>query len=159
MATSLGNILVDQGILTSDELERAENHRAENGGSLAKALVELDLATESDLVHALATKLGMPYVSLEPGTVEPDAAQMVSRSVAESLGALPIGFGDGGNELVVAVSDPNNTTAKEKIEAETGLPVRLGLAPRRALQQAIQHLTTDAPSGGGPEDSARIQQL
>ncbi len=149
MAKGLGDILVDQGVLTSDQLHHAETRRAEAGGSLAKVLVDLNLASESDLVRALATKLGMPYADVDGTNVEPDAAQMISRSLATELVALPVRFGSG-DELVVAVADPNNQVAKDKIEAETGLPVLLALSPRRPLLQAIQHLTVDDPVAAVP---------
>jgi twitching motility protein PilT len=141
----LGDILVEQGIITAEQLSQAEAHQAAGGGSLAKSLMELGLATEADLVQALAAKLGMPFASAESADVDLDAARMISRGLATELGALPIRFGTG-DELVVAVSDPNNTAARDKVEAETGLPVTLALAPRRTLQQAIRHLTVEAPA-------------
>jgi twitching motility protein PilT len=155
MAKGLGDILVEQQVVTADQLQQAESHRARSGGSLAKALVELQLASESDLVRALASKLDMPYAEVDGTSVEPDAARMVSRNLAEELTALPIRFGTG-NELIVAVADPNNTAARDKIEAETGLAVTLALAPRRPLLQAIAHLTIDdvGPDGAVTSRSA-----
>ncbi len=155
MAQGLGEILVEQGVLDAEQLAKAEARQQQLGSSLAKALVELGLASENDLVRALAAKLGMEYANVDGTSVERDAAQMISRTTAEQLLALPVRFGEG-DELVVAVADPGNQQAKTKIEAETGLPVRLALAPRRPLAEAIAHLTVDDPDrlaavpGGGP---------
>ncbi len=146
MAKGLGEILVDQGVIDGSQLQQATERQQASGGSLAKALVELGYATENDLVKALATKLGMPYADVDGSTIDEMAASMVSRSIATELTALPVRFGQG-DELIVAVADPNNHAAKEKIEAETGLPVTLALAPKRALVQAIQHVTVDEPGG------------
>ena len=160
MAQGLGDILVEQGVLDAGELAQAEQRQSQTGSSLAKALVELGLATENDLVRALAAKLGMDYAEVDGTNVDRDAAQMISRSTAEQLLALPVRFADG-DELVVAVADPGNQQAKARIEAETGLPVRLALAARRPLAEAIAHFTVEDPTrlGGvkapeGPSPSA-----
>ncbi|MBW3663965.1 MAG: PilT/PilU family type 4a pilus ATPase [Actinobacteria bacterium] len=142
MAQGLGEILVQQGVIDEGQLATATEHQQSSGGTLAKSLIELGLATEIDLVRALAARLGMPYAEVSGGAVDPTAAQMVSRALAEELEALPVRFGDG-DELVVAVADPKNTRAKEKIEAETGLAVVLALSARRQLHDAIAHLTMD----------------
>jgi twitching motility protein PilT len=152
MSKGLGEILLEQGVLTQEQLERANEHQETSGGSLAKSLVELQLATEADLVRALATRLGMAFVDAGPGSVDPTAAQLVPRSLAERREALPVAFGDG-DELVVAVGDPNNSGAKEAIEAETGLRVTLALTVRRNLSSAIAELAgPEVDTGPSPEE-------
>jgi twitching motility protein PilT len=144
MARGLGEILIEQGVLTLDQLQQVELHRSGSGASLARSLVDLQLATEQDLVRALAVTFGMEFSDAEPGTIDPDAAQMLPRSLAEEHQALPIRFAED-DTLVVAVADPNNHRAKEVARLETGMNIRLALAPRRALQAAIANLTVAAP--------------
>jgi twitching motility protein PilT len=144
----LGDILVTQGTLQPDQLQQAEQHAGE-GGSLAKALVELGFATENDLVRAFATNLGMPYASVDAEHVDPNAAALLPADDARALTALPVGFGDQ-NEIVVAVADPNDPTLAERLTAAIGLPVSLALAPRRALVTAIeQHAANQVPAAVG----------
>ncbi|MFP5308306.1 MAG: PilT/PilU family type 4a pilus ATPase [Actinomycetes bacterium] len=155
MAKGLGEILVDQGVLSQEQLAQAVQHQQTTGGSLAKSLVELRLADEADLVKALAARLGMPYVEVGPGSVDPTAAQLVPRSLAAELEALPVAFGEG-DELVVAIGDPNNSGAKERIEAETGLRVQLALTTRRGLPAAIQQMAgPDVETSPSPEERQR----
>jgi len=132
----LGDILVGQGVLTAEQLADAEARRAEFGGSLAKALVQLELANETDLVRALATSLDMPYLEVDGANVDENAVGLLTGPILRDLEALPVGFGVD-DTLLVAVSDPNNSDAKEKIQRVTNAKVRLGLAPRRALTDAI----------------------
>ncbi len=131
----LGDILVSQGVLTDDQLNQAESH-AGPGGSLAKALIELRLADEADLVRALAASLGMPYAEVDAASVDPHAAALLPSADAERLTALPVGFSPD-DDVVVAVADPNDSQLIDALQLAIGLPVTLALAPRRALRQAI----------------------
>jgi twitching motility protein PilT len=146
----LGEILVAQGVLSSEQLGRAESHLAAQGGSLAKALVELRLATEADLVRALATTIGLPFVEVGGAYVDPHAVAMLASSVARELTALPVRFGDG-DELIVAVADPSGREELvHRLQTETGVPVSLALAPRAALLEAIAAHEQVAPSDPTP---------
>jgi twitching motility protein PilT len=130
-------LLVDQGVVGEDDLARAETHRAESGGNLAQSLVALGLASEGDLVRAFATSIGLDYAEVDGGSVDEHAAVLLPGTLAQELTALPIGFGDG-NEVVVAIADPNaREELATRLQSEIGLPVRLALAPRRALLDAI----------------------
>jgi len=161
----LAELLVDQGVVGEADLARAEAHRAETGGNLAQSLVALGLASEGDLVRAFATSIGLDYAEVDGGSVDEHAAALLPGALAQELTALPIGFGEG-NEVVVAIADPNaREELADRLQAEIGLPVRLALAPRRALLDAIvghvrEHETavpapappsrTNAPSGAAP---------
>jgi twitching motility protein PilT len=147
----LGDLLVSQGVLTPEQLRQAEDHLAAGGGTLTRTLLELRLATEADLVRALAGTIGLPFAEVDGGSVDPSAASLLPVGVARELTALPVAFGDG-DELVVAIADPN---AREqllpRLTAETGLPVSLALAPRRALLQAIEMHAVEHPEPLAPE--------
>ncbi len=133
----LAELLVDQGVVGEADLARAETHRAETGGNLAQSLVALGLASEGDLVRAFASSIGLDYAEVAGGSVDENAAALLPGSLAQELTALPIGFGDG-NEVVVAIADPNaREELATRLQSEIGLPVRLALAPRRALLDAI----------------------
>jgi twitching motility protein PilT len=143
MSAGLADVLVEAGKLSPAQLQQATAHAAENGGNVTRSLLQLGMATENDLVEALAMRLGMGFHACEPGTVDPMAASLVSRSIANDLKALPVGFDESGSGLLVAVSDPAQTGVAERMMTVTGMPVTLVLAPKRALQTAIAHLTSD----------------
>jgi len=133
----LGDILVEHGVLTQEQLAEAEARRGEFGGSLAKTLVQLELADEAALVRALAASMDMPYLEVDGGSVDPNAVGLLTGPILRDLQALPVGF-DTDDALLIAVSDPNRTDLLDKLQTLTGLKVRLGLAPRRTLADAIQ---------------------
>ena len=145
----LGQILVEQGVVSADQLQQAEAHLQETGGSLAKTLVELRLATEADLVRALASTLGMPFVEVDGVSVDETAAMMLPGPIAQELTALPVGFAEG-DKLLVAIADPNQRdAAAARVREATGVDVVMGLAPRRDLIQAIEHHAA-AEAGAAP---------
>jgi twitching motility protein PilT len=139
MSRSLGTILLEQGVVDRHGLEQAESLRKETGATLGKALLDLGLADEADLMRALATEVGMEFVDVAAGAIDPHAAEMLPRSLAEQLEAVPVAFGEG-DELVVAITNPSNAAVRGQIEAATGLSVRLVLATRSDIRAAIMHL-------------------
>ncbi|MBS3941948.1 MAG: PilT/PilU family type 4a pilus ATPase [Actinobacteria bacterium] len=134
--SGLGEALVDGGVLSPDQLRWAEERSAAGEGSLPKVLLDHRLAGESDLVRALAATLGMPYAEVAAAHVDPHAAGLLSGEVARALIALPVGFGDD-DEIVVAIADPHDSGLRDRLAQELGMPVRLALAPRRDLVEAI----------------------
>jgi twitching motility protein PilT len=143
MAAGLAEVLVEAGKLSPDQLQQATDHANTGDGNVTRSLLALGLATENDLVEALATRLGMGFHPMEPGTVDTTAAALFSRSVARDLHALPVGFDDSGSGVLVAVADPSQANLQDRVSQIVGMPVTMVLAPKRALTQAIDHLTVD----------------
>jgi twitching motility protein PilT len=139
MSNGLGDVLVEQGVLDVPALQRAVAHQQQHGGSLGKVLLDLDMVSEAQMVRAVAAQIGMPYADTGPGAVDPTAAAMMPRAEAEQLVALPVAFLDG-NQLLVAIADPGNTAALERVQAITGMRTTPALAARTGLLAAISHL-------------------
>ncbi len=158
MTSALGDILVQQGTLTPEQLAAATARQDAEGGSLGKAVVELGLATQDQLMQAAAAQLGMRFVQVTPQTVDTNAVAMLSRERAMELQAVPIGFADN-DRLVVAVLNPTNRDAATAVRADTGLEVELVLAPRQQVVEAIRHLSPPAdsmPEREAEESSGRM---
>jgi type IV pilus assembly protein PilB len=131
----LGALLVAGGVLSEEELERALGARAERGHGLTRVLIEDNLVTESDLVATLAAHLKLEYVDLSDYPVDAAAARLVSDSLARRYLALPIGWIEG--RLVVAMADPSNVFAVDDIRTVTGAELRIAVATRNSIVEAI----------------------
>ena len=162
LATGLADILVEAGKITPDQLQQAQSQAGE-GGNVVKALMSMGLVTENDTVEAVARRFRMPFASMEPAEVDETAASLLPRTIADHLQALPIAFDDTGQGLIVAVTEPGNKEAAERVANVTGLKVTLALAPKRALQQAIVHLAgpdeVPKPAGESSEPSRPLPPL
>jgi twitching motility protein PilT len=144
---TVGDILLQRGAITPEQLQQAEAHQASAGGSLASALVTLGVASEQQIFAAIAGSFGLPAAEVDGASVDPHAAALLPAERARELVALPVRFGER-DEVVVAVADPNEQEAQAaRLQTEIGFPVRLALAPRRALLEAIEARAQEESAG------------
>ncbi len=132
----LGEVLVDEGLITQDQLTTATAEQQRLGRSLGRVLIDLGLIREPDLVSALARKIGLKFVDLNEYQIDPAAASLIPEQVARRYRAMPIGFED--SMLVVAMSDPANVFALDDIRTITGKQVKPVVATTGDVEQAIR---------------------
>ncbi len=159
ISRQLGQLLVDNRLITKDDLEH-ELQRAETMGvPLATLLVSDSAVRESDILRVVAERLGIEFVALEPSRdevqVDVDVLRLVDVGVARQLQALPLRREDDGT-LIIAVPDPFSQDKLGKLRRAAQGEVRLALAPRQALKRMIDEqyeiLAKSPPStqaGGG----------
>jgi type IV pilus assembly protein PilB len=121
LVRQLGSILLEEGMLTEEQLLDAIDAQQQRGQSLGRTLVELGLISEGQLVRALASQVGMEFVELADFPVEQSAVASVSAAVCRRHTALPIAMADG--VLKVAMSNPGNVMALDDFRAITGMQV------------------------------------
>jgi type IV pilus assembly protein PilB len=131
----LGDILLEGGLVTHEQLAGAVEEQQRLGRSLGRVLVDLNILTEPQLVAALATQIGMPFVDLTDFPVDGSAVSRVSDVVCRRHTALPIGYDEG--RLVVAMADPANVFALDDIRSMTGLDVKPVVATKPDVLAAI----------------------
>src|ERR687891_2630080 len=132
----LGEILVDEGLISEEQLAMALGEQQRRGRSLGRVLIDLGLVKEPDLVAALAMKIGLEFVDLSDYPVDPSAASLIPEQVARRYRALPIGYED--SMLIVAMSDPANVFALDDIRTITGKQVKPVVATASDVDQAIR---------------------
>ena len=132
----LGEVLLDEGLVTYEQLEEAMSEQAAPGKSLGRVLIDLGFVVEQDLVSALAKQIGLPFVDLADYPVDPGRRGAdLRRARASGYSALPIGYED--SKLVVAMSDPANVFALDDIRTITGLEIKAVVATRSDIHGAI----------------------
>jgi len=131
----LGDILLEDGLLTRMQLDEALEEHRRLGGSLGRVLVGRGALSEGQLVAALAQQIGLRFVDLSDHPVDGSAVSLVPDAVCRRHTALPIGYEDG--KLVVAMADPANVVALDDIRSLTGLEVRAAVATRPDVLAAI----------------------
>jgi type IV pilus assembly protein PilB len=131
----LGDILLEGGHVTPEQLEHAVSEQRRLGRSLGRVLVDLGVLTEQQLVAALATQIGMKFVDLSDHPVDGSAVSRVPDTVCRRHTALPIGYEDG--KLVVAMADPANVFAIDDIRSVSGMEVRAVVATKADVAAAI----------------------
>ncbi|WP_372594316.1 GspE/PulE family protein [Actinotalea sp.] len=131
----LGDILLDDGLLTEAQLMAALDEQVIRGESLGRVLVDIGLLTESQLVRALASQVGMPFVELADYPVERAAVAMVPAALCRRYTVLPVAIQ--GGYLILAMADPGNVLAVDDTRTLSRLPVQSVVATRDDLLAAI----------------------
>ncbi len=134
-ATPLGELLLQRGAITAEQLADAVVRQSGSGKRIGEILVELDLVDERTVIAALAEQLGMPLASLHESMPDPDVAQLLSESIARGLHAIPVRREPDG-ALLVAVSDPRPRT-EAALRQSLGPHLRMALASHEEVQWAI----------------------
>jgi len=133
----LGQRLIDQRLMTVDDLERLAVDSQRTGLSLTHLLIETGRVLSADVLRAVAGELDMGYCELEVGfSPNRTAVELLDREAAERLEALPYDR-DNTGRVLVAVADPLNEAKHAEIEASVGTAVGLALAERERLKAAI----------------------
>ena len=135
-AKQLGQILIEQGLITSAQLEQALEEHRKTPKSLGRVLIDLGLIKEADLVRALAEQVGLEFVDLSDYQIDPSSTTLLPDALARRYRAIPIGERDG--KLLVAMSDPANVYALDDIRTITNRDVQPVVATAADVEQAIQ---------------------
>jgi type IV pilus assembly protein PilB len=131
----LGDILLEDGLVTQQQLFDAYDEHQRAGRALGRVLVDRGVVTESQLVAALAQQIGMRFVDLSDFPIDGAALASVPQSVCRRYNALPIGYDEG--KLLVAMSDPANVFAIDDLRSITGVEVKPVVATKSDVTSAI----------------------
>lgn len=138
----LGDILLEEGLVTEGQLLAAMDEQATRGESLGRVLVEIGVLTEAQLVQALARQVGMEFVELTEYPVDRSAVALLPGNVCRRYTVLPIAIAEG--QLVLAMSNPGNVLALDDVRAITGRTVLPVVATHDDLVAAIdRHCRAD----------------
>ncbi|MDR3614884.1 MAG: ATPase, T2SS/T4P/T4SS family [Candidatus Obscuribacterales bacterium] len=110
----IGELLVDNGLITAEELKIVQQERMKTGEPISLILSRLGLANETHLKNALEVQFGVSYVSLAKSIVQIEALQLLPEKLIRQHQVVPISQED--NTLIVAMVNPNNLLALDDIK-------------------------------------------
>jgi type IV pilus assembly protein PilB len=116
----IGDLLIDKGILTQDQLSIALTEQKKSSSPLGKIIVALGFATEAVVRDALGEALGQASVDLSKVVVDSDVLQLISKDVARRYHVLPLSVDTQKKTLTVAMSDTFNVVAIDQLRALLG---------------------------------------
>lgn len=137
----LGEMLVEAGVLDGRQLQEALAYQRRWGGKLGQVAVGLELATEQQVISALAARLACPTVNLatlEPGPELEAALQVVPGDVALRHKILPFRLDP--TFLAVAMADPSNVVVIDELAFRAGRRVRIAIAGEHEIVQSVRRL-------------------
>ncbi|MDE3193250.1 MAG: glycosyltransferase [Chloroflexota bacterium] len=158
---SVGERLIEVGVITREQLERALEVHDRTGVRVGAALVSLGSVTELELAAAIAEQADLPFVDLRSAEPDPDVARLISPENARELGVLPLW--DDGDSIAVACAEQHDAASLAAIPGLAGRTLRPVVVTEAALDDALnavwrdEYLDISATQllSRSPEDSAR----
>ncbi len=117
----LGDLLVAEGLITTEQLQRALGEQRESGEKLGSILVRLDLLNEEQLIGFLSRQYGIPSITLSQLDIDPEVLRLVPAQIAKKYEVLPVKRI--ANTLTLAMADPTNVFALDDVAFMTNLQV------------------------------------
>jgi type IV pilus assembly protein PilB len=134
----IGEMLVKRGVITTSQLEQALEHQRQKGHKklLGEVLVELNFATEQQVLEVLAETYGVPFVSQTARIADPKIVELLSRDFLEEHKVLPLFLVRG--VLTVAVPEPANLFLVEEVQRVTGYEVQIVAATAAEIEASLR---------------------
>lgn len=160
-------MLMEVGALDSFQLESALAHQRRWGGRLGRAIVYLGFLREEEVLSAVGSQLGVPYMPLWDKVVPRDVLALVPEKLIRARKVLPVARlrEHRRGPLVVACADPSDLAVIDELSFASGLEIRPVLASEEELEAAIDlHLNQGGAREGGlpraidlPEDTSPLR--
>jgi MSHA biogenesis protein MshE len=135
---TLGNLLVEQGLLTPEKLSEALAEQKRTGRLLGRVLVENGFVTEEQMARTLASQLNVPYIDLKRYEVNEATVRALSEMQARRFRGLVLE--DRGDTCLVGLVDPFDLRAQDEISALLKRPVDFALITNEQLVQTIDRV-------------------
>ena len=136
----LGNILIERGYCTVEQLQVALEQQKKSGGAklLGEVLTELEICNEDQVIEALAAVYLLPYAKLEPRLADPKIVEVLPREYIEKNLVFPLFLIRG--VLTVAVTEPSNLFLIDELKTLTTHEVQIVAASPKDIRRMITTL-------------------
>jgi MSHA biogenesis protein MshE len=109
----LGEILIQQKLLTEERLKLALDEQKKSGRRLGRVVIEKGYVTEEQISQALARQLNIPYISLKHYNIKREATAKLPETAARRFRAIVLE--DAGRTYKVGMADPTDITAYDEL--------------------------------------------
>jgi len=109
----LGDLLVEEGIVTEEQVQQALASQHDTGQKLGDALIALGFISEKQMLNFLSQQLDLPLIDLSRAPIDADAVQLLPEVHARRLRAMVVA--QNGDTLRVAMSDPADLFTQESL--------------------------------------------
>ena len=136
----LGDILVEQGVLTGERMEAAFTCKPRDM-MLGDWLVNQKLLSIAELGHALAEQFEVPYVDIDPANVNPQIARLIPEDFARSSQAAAIDIR--GKTMTLAMVAPDDIETIAEVELMTGYEIQPTVAMAEDVDALVGRIYDD----------------
>ena len=133
----LGKLLLEEKIITEEQLEKAINMQKETGMLLGECLVKIGYASEEDIVNCIMVQYGFPYLPLENYAIDRQVLKLIPKEVALKYRIMPVD--KIGNILTVAMANPLDIKVVEELENISGSNIEIFISTHQEIINAIEY--------------------
>jgi type IV pilus assembly protein PilB len=144
MSSRLGEMLVKEQLITSDQLREAIAHQKAHGGRLGSVMIKLGFVNDDEITGVLSRQYGVPSINLKYYEVDPSVIRLIPQDTAIRYQVVPLSRV--GSTLTIAMTDPTNVFAMDDIKFMTGFNIEPVVAPESAVNEAITKFYGEAQS-------------
>jgi MSHA biogenesis protein MshE len=134
----LGEILLQQKLLTEDKLKAALDEQKRSGRKLGRIFIDAGYVTEEQIGSALARQLQVPYINLKHFNIRPDVATRLPETLARRFRAIVLE--DTGVFYRVGMADPTDLFAYDEINRVLKRDIQLAVVGESLLLQTIDRV-------------------
>jgi MSHA biogenesis protein MshE len=131
----LGEILVQQKLLTEAQLKSALEEQKKTGRRLGRVFIEQGFISEEQISRALSRQLGAPYIDLKHYNIKRDLIAKLPETQARRFRAMVLE--DKADTYVVGMADPTDLTAYDEIARQLKRDIELAVVTETELLRAI----------------------
>jgi type II secretory ATPase GspE/PulE/Tfp pilus assembly ATPase PilB-like protein len=132
---TLGEMLVEETLITKEQLENALEQQRQQGGKLSDILLEKGAISAEQLAIVLSIKLNLPYIDLKRHTIQPQALRLIPEEMARKHTLIPLDILN--DSLMVVMADPEDIRTIEDIKTQAKMRVEVALGVPADIERAI----------------------
>ena len=139
----LGEILLREGILTPDQLDKALKAQQKSKGEfLGSALVRLGFITEKNLAAALSSQLNIPYLARENWRLNVSQLRSLIQLIPEAFARknVVVPLSQNGRSLTVAMVDPTDIVVLDNLRKVTGCEIDAIIATKSDIEAGMDQI-------------------
>ncbi len=138
----LGEILIEDGVLSPESLEEALNHQKKEGGLIGQILIRLGYVTEEELIAAVGKQLRIPYIPLSHYSVNSETA--VKFGVESCRRFLVLPFDQDEKNVFLTMGDPLNDLAIGEVEKKYSLRPQIFISTPTEIMNMVELIFSSA---------------
>ncbi len=136
MSQRLGDLLVKEKVITTEQLDQALKVQKESGTRLGSILVKLGYLSDEDVTNFLSRQYGVPAINLTYFEIDPTVVKLIPYETAKRYQILPLSRV--GASLTIAMVDPTNVFAMDDIKFMTGFNIEPVVASESSILDGIE---------------------
>jgi len=135
MHKPIGQLLLEEELITPEQLKEALQVQQEKGGKLGEILVKQGVVTAEDVAAVYGVQLNVPLVDLQKHVVQADSLRMIPEDMARKYTLIPLEVVN--DSLTVVMAYPDDIRAIRDIRAQTGMRIEVALGVPSDIERAI----------------------